>query len=85
MKLIKITGDTRKIVYEEEHNYWSYDEENKPYAILEVETNGIVGGLTFQNNYRIYRNKKGKLYCNVRKKRVFLEDLGYKELFDARD
>ena len=85
MKLLKITGNTNKIIYEEEHDYWSYDKENKPYAILEVETNGIEGGLTFQASYRIYRNRKNRLYCNVRKKRVFLEDLGYKEQSDVKE
>lgn len=79
MKLIEITGDTKKIVYEKTHGYWEYMHKGKPYAIIEVETNGIEGGLTFQESYRIYRNSKGRLFCNVRRHRVFLDDLGYKE------
>lgn len=85
MKLIEITGDTKLIIYEKEHDYWSYDKEKKPYAIIEAETNGISDGLTFQAAYRIYRNKKGELFCNVRKKRVYLKDLGFDELKKEMD
>lgn len=79
MKLIKITGDTKLIVYEKTHNYWEYTHSNKPFAVIEAHYNGCEDGCSFQSYYRIYRNKKGKLYCNVRKERVYLEELGYKE------
>lgn len=80
MRLIEVDGNTNLIEYEKSHNYWNYDEKNKPYAILEVEKLGIVNGLLFQQAYRIYRNKKGKLFCVVRGKRVYLEKLGFREL-----
>ena len=79
MKLIKIRGNTKDVVYSKHHDFYEFVYGNCSTAIIESTFNGVENGCTFQSSYRVYRNKQGRLYCNVRRKRVFLDDLGYVE------